>query len=89
LIEIHGNAGNAMREFDEFAGHDFIESVQSCDSVAQSNDRAHFIHSDFRLEVLNLFADDLRKFVNLDLCHKSLSSDCQQQVLDSACCLPF
>ena len=70
FFQVHGDAGHAVREGQQFAGHDLVESIDARDAVAQRDDRAGLVHGDLGFVVLDLLADQFRDFVCLDLCHK-------------------
>ena len=70
FFQVHGDAGNAMREGEQFSGHDFVEAVNAGNAVAQRDDRADFIHGDLGFVVLDLLPDQLCDLVCFDLCHR-------------------
>ena len=35
FFQVHGESGNAVRELEQFAGHDFVEAVNAGDTVAR------------------------------------------------------
>ncbi len=70
FFQVHGDAGHAVREREQFAGHDFVESIDARDAVAQRDDGASLVHGDLGFVVLDLLADQFRDFVCFDLCHK-------------------
>ena len=70
FFQVHGDAGYAVGEGKQFAGHDFVESIDARDAVAQRDDGAGFVHGDLGFVVLDLLADQFRDFVCFDLCHK-------------------
>ncbi len=57
FFQVHGDAGHAVREGEQLAGHDFVESIDAGNAIAQRNDRAGFVDLDLRLVVLDLLAD--------------------------------
>ena len=59
FFQVHGDAGNVVRELEQFAGHDFVEAVDAGDTVAQRDDRADFVDRDLGFVVLDLLADQL------------------------------
>ncbi len=69
LVEVHGEAGDAVRELDELAGHDLVEAVDAGDAVAERDDGADLVDLDALLVVLDLLAEKLCDFVCLYLCH--------------------
>ena len=40
FFQVHGDAGNVVRELDQLAGHDLFQAVDSGDAVAHRDDRA-------------------------------------------------
>jgi len=52
FFEVHGDAGEAVREGEQFAGHDLIEAVNAGDAVAEGDDGADFV--DLRFWIRNL-----------------------------------
>ena len=70
FFQVHGDAGHVVRKLEQFAGHDFVESMNPGDAVAQSEDRPDFVHGNLRFVILNLLPDQLRDLVCFDLCHK-------------------
>ncbi len=69
LFEVHGEAGDAVRELDELAGHALVEAVDARDAVAERDDGADLVDLDALLVVFNLAAQQLGNFVCLNLCH--------------------
>ena len=65
-----------MRELEQLARHDLVESIYTGDAIAQRDDRAHFVHGDLGFVVLDLLADQLRYLVCLDLCHRKSALRC-------------
>jgi hypothetical protein len=63
-----------VREGQQLAGHNLVESIDARDAVAQRDDRAGLVHGDLGFVVLDLFADQFRDFVCFDLRHKSALS---------------
>ena len=57
FFQVHGDAGHAVREAEQFAGHDLVEAIDAGDAVAEGDDRAHFVDRDLRFVVLDLLAD--------------------------------
>ena len=70
FFQVHGDAGDVVRELEQFSGHDFVEAVDAGNTVAQGDDRADFVHGDLGFVVLDLLPDQLRDLVCFDLCHK-------------------
>src|SRR5260370_17099019 len=69
FFQVHGDSGNAVPEVEQLAGHDFVQAVHAGDAVTDRDDRAHFIHRNFGLVVLDLLANELRDFICFDLSH--------------------
>ena len=57
FFQVHGDAGDAVREAEQLAGHDLVEAVDAGDAVAQRDDGAHFVDRDLGFVVLDLLAD--------------------------------
>ena len=57
LFQVHGDSGEAVREGEQFAGHDFVEAVNAGNAVAEREHGADFIHRDLDFVVLDLRAD--------------------------------
>ena len=57
FFQVHGDAGDAVREAEQFARHDLVEAVDAGDAVAEGDDGADFVNRDFRFVVLDLLAD--------------------------------
>ena len=75
FFQVHGEAGNAVRELEQFAGHDLFETVDAGDAVAHRHHRADFIDGDLGFVIFDLLADELGNLVCLDLSH--MKSSCQ------------
>ena len=56
FVEVHGEAGHVVGEFDELAGHDLVEAVDARDTVAEGDDGSDLVDLDALLEVFNLLA---------------------------------
>ncbi len=69
LFKGERQAGNAVREAEQLAGHDLVEAVQAGDAVAERGDGADLVDLDLRVVVRDLLAKELRNFVCLDLSH--------------------
>ena len=52
-----------MRKREQLAGHDFIQAVDTGNTVAQRDDGTDFIDGDLRFVVLDLLANQLGDFV--------------------------
>ena len=61
-----------MRELEQLPGHDFVQPMNAGDSVTQRDDRAHLVHRNLGLVILNLLAYELCYFVCFDLSHRYL-----------------
>ena len=70
FFQVHGNAGDVVREREQFAGHDLVEAVDAGDAVADGHDRADFVDRDLGFVVVDLLADELCDLVCFDLRHK-------------------
>ena len=62
-------AGDAVREAEQLAGHHFVEAVQAGDAVAERGDGPDLVDLDLRVVVRDLLAKKLCNFVCLDLSH--------------------
>ena len=69
FVQVHGQAGDAFRELDQFAGHDLVQAVDACDAVAKRDDRADLVDGNLGLVVLNLLPEQFCDLVCLELCH--------------------
>ena len=69
LFKREGEAGDAVREAEQLAGHDFVEAVDAGDAVTERGDGADFIDLDLGVVVRDLLAKELRNFVCFDLSH--------------------
>src|SRR5581483_260653 len=76
FFQIHGDAGNIVRERQQFAGHGLVQSMHPSDSVAQGDHGANFVHRNLRFVVLDLLPDQLCDLVCFDLRHMNLISCC-------------
>src|SRR5208337_1764912 len=74
FLQVHGETGYAVRELQQLAGHNLVESINARDAIAQRDDRARLVDGDLGFVILDLRADQLRDFVCFDLCHKSAFS---------------
>ncbi len=76
FFEREGEAGDAVREAEQFARHDLVEAMQAGDAVAEGGDGADFVDLDLGVVVRDLLAKKLRNLVCLDLSHlRSRDSD--------------
>ena len=57
LFQVHGDTGHPVRERQQFAGHDFVETVHTRDAVTQGDDGACLVHGNLGFVVLDLLAD--------------------------------
>ena len=69
LFKREREARDAVREAEQLAGHDLVESVKARDAVAEGGDGADFVDLHLRVVVRDLFAKKLRNLVCLDLSH--------------------
>ena len=74
FFQVQGDAGDAVRELDQLAGHDVFQAVNARDAVAHRNHRSGFGNIDSFFVILNFLAQQARDFISLDLSHKSISS---------------
>ena len=51
-----GEAGDAVREGEQLAGHDLVEAVEAGDAVAEGGDGADFVDLDLGVVVRDLLA---------------------------------
>ena len=70
FFQVHGNAGDIVRELEQLSGHDFVQAMNAGNAVAQGDDCSDFVHGDLRFVVLDLLPYQLRDLVRFDLCHK-------------------
>ena len=75
FFEVQRDAGNAVREREHFAGHDFVEAVNARDAVANGDDRANFFDGHRLLIIFDLLADDFCDFVSFDARHSCSCRD--------------
>ena len=59
FLQVHSDAGHVMREREQLARHDLLQAMHARDTVAEGDNCADFIDSDFRFVVLNLLPDQL------------------------------
>ena len=69
FFQIDRDAGDAVRELDQFAGHDAIQAVNAGDSVTHRDHRAGLGNIDRFFVMLNFAAQYARDFISLDLSH--------------------
>jgi hypothetical protein len=69
FFQVHGDAGNPMRELNELTGHDAFEAVDAGDTIAQRDDRTSFGNVYRVVVILNLLAENACYFVCSDLSH--------------------
>ena len=72
FFEVHGDAGNAVAELNQFAGHDLFEAMDTRDAVADRNDRADFADVDGAFVILDLVPENACNLVCPNLSHKIL-----------------
>ena len=70
FFQVHGDAGDVVRECEQFSGHDFVEAVDAGNAVAKGDDCADFVHRNLGFVILDLLPDQLCDLVCFDLCHK-------------------
>ena len=58
FFQVHGDAGNAVRELDQLARHHLFEAVNARDAVADRDHRAGFGDVDRAFVILNLLAEN-------------------------------
>ena len=71
FFQVHGDAGHVVRKFDEFAGHDFFQAVNSGNAVAHRDHAAHFADVDGALVVFDFLAENAGDFVRSNMSHNS------------------
>ena len=54
FFEVEGEAANVVRKLEQLAGHDFFQTVDLGDTVADLDDGADFRHGHAGLEILDL-----------------------------------
>ena len=69
FFEREREAGDAVREAEQLAGHHLVEAVQAGDAVAERSDGPDLVDLDLRIVVRDLLAKKLCNFVCLDLSH--------------------
>ncbi len=72
FFEIEHHAHDAAREFQQFAGHGLVQTVNAGNTVTNGNDGTGFADFDFATEILYLFFDDRADFFCSDF-HKTFS----------------
>ena len=70
FFQVHGDAGNAVAELNQFARHHLVESVDARDAVADRHDGADFADVDGALVVLDLVPQNACNLVCPYLSHK-------------------
>ncbi len=58
-----------MREAEQLAGHDLVETVEARDAVTEGGNGANLVDLHLRVVIRDLFAKELRNLVCLDLSH--------------------
>src|ERR1017187_3650421 len=71
FFQVHGDAGDVVRELDQLARHDLFEAVNSGDAVADGDHRAHLGDVDGALVVFDFLAQNTGYFVRSNLSHSS------------------
>ena len=74
FFQVHGDAGDVVREGEQFARHDLVQAINAGDAVANGHHRADFIDGDLGFVVVDLLANELGDLVCFDLRHKFDSS---------------
>ena len=69
LLEVHREAGDAVRKLDQLAGHHLVEAMHARDTVAERDDRADLVDLDALLVVLDAALEQFGNLVCLNLCH--------------------
>ena len=75
FFQVHGDAGDVVRELDQFARHDLFQAVDARDAVAHRDHRADLGDVDGALVILDLLAQNTGDFVRSNLSHNSFRSD--------------
>ena len=70
LFEVHGDAGNAVAEIDEFAGHNLFEAMDTRNTVADGNDGSDFAHVNGAVVILDLLPENISDLVCPNLSHR-------------------
>src|ERR1017187_7575043 len=71
FFQVHGDAGDVVRELDQLARHDLLEAVDSGDAVTDGDDRADLGDVDGALVVFDFLAQNAGYFVRSNLSHNS------------------
>src|ERR1019366_9283575 len=71
FLQVHGDSGHVVREFDQLAGHDLFQAMDSGDAGAHGDHRADLRYVDGPLVVFNLLAENTGDFVRSNLSHNS------------------
>ena len=71
FLQVHRNARHAAGKSQQLAGHDFLQTVQAGDAVAERNDPADLGDLDGAFVVLDLVSNQFRDFTGADLCHRN------------------
>ncbi len=66
FFEVQCHAVDAVRQFEQFAGHAVFQAVHVRDAVADFQDCPHFIDIEVYFVVFNLFFDDRCDFIRTD-----------------------
>ena len=57
FFQVHGDAGDVVREGEQFSGHDLVQAIDAGNTVAQGDDGADFVDRNLRFVVLDLLPD--------------------------------
>src|ERR1035438_5152794 len=85
FFQVHGDAGDIVRELDQFACHNLFQAMDSGDAVAHGDDRAGFGDVDRPLVILNLLTQNAGYFVRSNLSHKSFRLTFRTQAASERC----
>ena len=69
FFEVQRDAGNVVRELDQFAGHHGFETVNTRDAVAYRDNEPGFRNANGAIVIFNLFAENSRYLVCSNLSH--------------------
>jgi hypothetical protein len=69
LVQVHRQAGNAVRKLEHLARHYLVQPMQARNAVAQRDHRSDLVDLHALLVVLNLLAEQLGYLIRVDLCH--------------------
>ncbi len=72
FVQVHREAGDTMRELDQFAGHHLVQPVDARNPVAKRHDCTNFVYLHPLLVIRDFLAKERRYLICPDLCHISL-----------------